>query len=101
MKKLLILAALLAPSVAYAGDDAFDCNRKNGDIECKVKKERVSVKAITLDGGDCNVPQKNKVYGKPMKKDDKFALPGQSDCNYVRAFTITTADGKTQVFDAF
>ena len=101
MKKLFILAALLAPCVAFAGDEAFDCSRKDGDIECKAKKDHLTVKAVTIDGGECAVPAANKVYGKVMNKDDKFTLPGSHECFYVSAFTITTKDGKTQKFWAF
>ncbi|MCC3244507.1 hypothetical protein LG047_04080 [Methylocystis sp. WRRC1] len=101
MKKLLFAVLALAPSVAYAGDEAFDCSKKDGDVECKVKKDHVSVKAVTIDGGDCAVPARDKAYHKTMAKGDKFKLPGSHECNYVRAFTITTEDGKTQKFVAF
>lgn len=101
MNKLMILLALLAPSAAFAGEGTFDCNRKEGDIVCKVKKDHVTVKAVTIDGGECEVPAKNKVYGKVMNEDDKFTLPGSHECFYVSSFTIKTGDGKTQSFNAF
>jgi hypothetical protein len=101
MKKLLILLASLSPALAYAGDEAFDCSRKNGDIECKAKKDHLTVKAVTIDGGECAVPAANKVYNKVLNKNDKFTLPGSHECFYVSAFTITTGDGKTQKFWAF
>jgi hypothetical protein len=103
MKKLLLLTAILfAPAIAWAGDEAFDCNKKfDGEVECKVKKDKVAVKAVAIDGGQCAAPNDPKVYGKVMNKGDKFKLPGAHDCFYVSGFTITTSDGKTQKFYAF
>lgn len=103
MKKLLLLTAILiAPAIAWAGDEAFDCNKKfDGEVECKVKKDKVAVKAVAIDGGQCAAPNDPKVYGKLMNKGDKFKLPGAHDCFYVSGFTITTTDGKTQKFYAF
>ncbi|WP_292532784.1 hypothetical protein [Methylocystis sp.] len=103
MKKFLLLTALLfSPTIAWAGDEAFDCNKKfDGEVECKVKKDKVAVKAVSIDGGECAAPADSKVYGKVMKKDEKFKLPGAHDCLYVSGFTITTTDGKTQKFYAF
>lgn len=103
MKKLLLLTAILfAPTIASAGDEAFDCSKKfDGEVECKVKKDKVAVKAVAIDAGECTAPNDPKVYGKVMKKGDKFKLPGAHDCFYVSGFTITTADGKTQRFYAF
>ncbi len=103
MKKIMLLAAfLLSPTIAYAGDEAFECSKKfDGEVECKVKKDKVAVKAVTLDAGECAAPTTSKVYGKAMKKGDKFKLPGTQECFYVSGFTITTTDGKSQRFYAF
>lgn len=103
MKKLLLLAAiLLSPTIAWAGDEAFDCKKNlDADVECKVKKDKVAVKAVSIDGGQCAAPNDPKVYGKVMMKGDKFKLPGAHDCFYVRGFTITTTDGASQKFYAF
>jgi hypothetical protein len=103
MKKILLLSAiLLSPTIACAGDEAFDCNKNfDGEVECKVKKDKVAVKCVEIDAGLCAAPADSKVYGKVMYKDEKFKLPGARDCYYVSGFTITTTDGKTQRFYAF
>ncbi|PPD24698.1 MAG: hypothetical protein CTY30_01510 [Methylocystis sp.] len=102
MKKFLpLLALIFSPAFAHA-EEAFDCNKKfDGEVECKVKKDKVAVKAVAIDGGECDAPNTSKVYGKAMKKGDKFKLPGALECFYVSGFTITTTDGKTQKFYAF
>jgi len=107
MKKLL-LAVVLLPSFAYAADDAVDCVKKEGAVKCEVKKDKVIVDAIEVNGGDCPVSDKDKVLHHAYKKGDKFTVPGQSkdfppgfdDCSYVREVTVKTHDGKKKTFDA-
>jgi hypothetical protein len=61
MKKLVLLFALL-PTLAYAGDDAVECAKKSdGSVKCEVKKDKVVVDAISVNGGDCDVPDSDKV----------------------------------------
>jgi hypothetical protein len=98
MKKFLLLTAILfSPTIAYAGDEAFECNKEfDGEVQCKVKKDKVAVKAVTLNDGECATPPDSKIFGKKMKKGDKFKLPGTQDCFYVSGVTITTTDGKSQ-----
>jgi hypothetical protein len=64
MKKFLpLLALILSPAFAHA-EEAFDCNKKfDGEVECKVKKDKVAVKAVAIDGGECAAPTSSKVYG--------------------------------------
>ena len=57
MKKFLpLLALILSPAFAHA-EEAFDCSKKfDGEVECKVKKDKVAVKAVAIDGGECVAP---------------------------------------------
>jgi hypothetical protein len=98
MKKLLLLF-VLAPSLAYA-DGAFDCSKTHGSaiFECTVKKDKVRVELVEINGGECISP---KIDTKVLKKGDKFSLPNMdySDmCFYLRKVTIRTVEGKTQTF---
>ena len=52
MKKFALLFALI-PSFAYASDDAFECGKKDGVLECKAKKDGVSVDSVDVNGGEC------------------------------------------------
>lgn len=105
MKKLLFLFAIL-PTLAHAGDDAVDCAKKNdGSVKCDVKKERVIVDAIAINGGDCQVPSSDKVLNHPYHQGDKFSVPVKSEglpgfgaCSYVSSVTIKTHDGKSKTF---
>ncbi|QGM98736.1 hypothetical protein [Methylocystis parvus] len=108
MKKLL-LALVLFPSFAFAADDAVECSKKHdGSVKCDVKKDKVVVDAIVVNGGDCPVSEKDKVLHHPYNKGDKFTVPGQSkdfppgfdDCSYIREVTVKTHDGKKKTFDA-
>lgn len=108
MKKLL-LALVLLPSFAHAGDDAVDCGKKEGGVvKCEVKKDKVIIDSIVVNGGDCPVSDKDKALHHAYKKGDKFTVPGQSkdfppgfdDCSYLREVTIKTHDGKKKTFDA-
>jgi hypothetical protein len=100
MKALLLLLSVSLPSLAYAGDDAFDCVKKHGSaiFECTVKKDKVTVESVQINGGECVSPRIN---AKELKKGDKFTLPymDYSDmCFYLRKVMIKTSDGKTQTF---
>ncbi|WP_363348320.1 hypothetical protein [Methylocystis echinoides] len=106
MKKFLFLFAIL-PTLAYAGDDAVDCAKKNdGSVKCDVKKDQVVVDAIVVNGGDCPVAENDKVLHHAYKIGEKFTVPAKSDsplpgfggCSYVRAVTIKTNDGKQKTF---
>jgi hypothetical protein len=105
MKKLVLLFALL-PTLAYAGDDAVDCVKKSdGSVKCEVKKDKVVVDAISVNGGDCDVPDGDKVLHHAYNKGDNFKVPVKSDspipgfgCSYVRAVKVTTHDGKSKTF---
>jgi hypothetical protein len=105
MKKFLFLFAIL-PTLAYAGEDAVECTKKNdGDVKCEVKKERVVVDAIAINGGDCQVPPSDKILHHPYHQGDKFSvpvkregLPGFAACSYVSSVTIKTHDGKSKTF---
>lgn len=106
MKKFIFLFAIL-PTLAYAGDDAVDCVKKNdGSVKCEVKKDQVVVDAIVVNGGSCVVDDNDKVLHHPYKAGEKFTVPAKSDsplpgfggCSYVRAVTIETHDGKKKTF---
>lgn len=109
MKKFLFLFAIL-PSFAYAGaDDAVECAKKNdGSVKCEVKKDKVIVDAIEVNGGGCPVAPSDKVLHHAYSKGDKFTVPVKSDsplpgfgaCSYVREVTVKTHDGKTKTFAA-
>lgn len=100
MKKILAMF-LLFPSLAFAGDEAFDCAKKsNGEIECKAKRDNVAVDSIKINGGSCESPVHEKIHHKVMMKGDKFYVPGAKDCHYVSGMSIKTHDGKTQHFHA-
>ncbi len=97
MKKFALLFALI-PSFAYASDDAFECGKKDGVLECKAKKDGVSVNSVDVNGGECAPDAK--MSHKAMKKGDKFKLSNSDDCLYVRMITIKTHDGKKQTVKA-
>jgi uncharacterized protein YaiE (UPF0345 family) len=109
MKKLIFILALL-PSFAYAGaDDAVECAKKNdGSVKCEVKKDKVVVDAIEVNGGECAISAQDKVLHHAYNKGDKFTVPAKSDmpipgldgCSYVREVTIKTHDGKKKTFEA-
>lgn len=105
MKKYLLVFAVL-PTLAHAGDDAVDCSKKNdGSVKCEVKKERVVVDAISINGGDCQVPSSDKVLHHAYHHGEKFSvpvksegLPGFESCSYVSSVTVKTHDGKSKTF---
>lgn len=111
MKKLL-LAFALTPALAcfaYASDDAVECAKKEGVVKCEVKKDKVVVDAISVNGGDCDVPPNDKVLHKAYKKGDKFSVPvkgdpdippGFDECGYVRTVTIKMRGGQKKTFNA-
>jgi|688.fasta_scaffold1432473_1 hypothetical protein len=97
MKKLVILAAFL-PGVAYAGDEPFDCNHNHhdGEMHCSVKAESVTVRSVSINGGECAAPTQHEIFNKTYYKGQKFTVPGTRECFYVRSIAITTGSGKTQ-----
>lgn len=101
MKKLLILAALL-PGIAYAGDEPFECNHNHhdGELHCSVKAETVSIRSVSINGGECEAPARHQVFSKTYHKGEKFTVPGTKECSYVRSVSITTDSGKTQTMTA-
>jgi len=107
MKKLLFVLFVL-PSFAFAADDAVECSKKEGSVKCEVKKDKVIVDAIEVNGGDCPVSASDKVLHHAYNKGDKFTVPAKSDsplpgfgaCSYVREVTVKTHDGKKKTFEA-
>jgi hypothetical protein len=105
MKKLLFLFALL-PTIAFASDDSVSCDKHpDGSVHCKAKKDGVIVDAITINGGNCEVPSSDKVLHHPYDLDEKFAvpikregIPGLSACGYISSVTVKTHDGKSKTF---
>lgn len=95
MKKLLVLAAFL-PGFAWAGDEALDCAKHDGVLQCKVKADRVSVRSVTINGGDCPAPAKHEIFNKTFYKGEKFSIPGTKECHYVSGVSIMLGNGKTQ-----
>lgn len=111
MKKLLLAFALspLFAAPALASDDPVECAKKEGVVHCEVKKDKVVVDAISVNGGDCDVPPNNKVLHKAYRKGDKFNVPemgasdippGFDDCSYVRIVTIKMRGGQKKTFNA-
>jgi hypothetical protein len=107
VKKLLFVFALV-PTFAFAADDAVDCSKKDGAVKCEVKKDKVIVDAIVVNGGECAIPANSKVYHHAYMKGDKFTvpaksgdiLPGFDNCSYVREVVVKTHDGKKKKFEA-
>ncbi len=100
MKKLLPIL-LLTSTMAYAGDEEFDCH-KNHDhaVECKAKHDNVAVQSIEINGGSCESVVHPKIHHKVMKSGDKFEVPGSKECGYVASVSVHTHSGKTQHFNA-
>lgn len=92
MKKLILFFCLI-PTLSFA--EAFDCHKKDGEVECKAKED-VSISSITINGGECE----SSLYNKRVRKGDKFVVPGSKDCFYVRSVHINTHDGKTHRHNA-
>ena len=95
MKKYLAFFALI-PSLAYAAEDAFECSKHDGEIQCKAKLDNVAVQTIEINGGKCASPVDSNLHHKVMMKGDKFNVPGSKECHYVSKITIQTHDGRTQ-----
>jgi hypothetical protein len=107
MKKLVFVFALV-PSFAFAADDAVECAKKHdGSVKCEVKKDKVIIDEVAVNGGECPLAD-TKVLHHPYKKGDKFSvavksddpLPGFEDCGYIRIVTVKTHDGKKKTFEA-
>ena len=96
MKKLILFFCLI-PSLSFA--EAFDCHKKDGEVECKAKED-VAINSIEINGGECESPYNPKLHHKRMKKGDKFIVPGSKECFYVRSIHINTHDGKTHRHNA-
>jgi hypothetical protein len=97
MKKLILLFCFI-PSITLA--EAFDCHKKDGDVECKAKEDGVAISSILINGGECESPYSSKLHHKTMRKGDKFIVPGAKECFYVRSIHINTHDGKTHHHNA-
>lgn len=95
MKRYLVLA-LFVPSLAWAGDDYFECTKHDGEVHCKAKLDNVAIQSIEINGGKCPSPVNEALHHKVMIKGDKFTVPGSKECHYVSKITIHTHDGKTQ-----
>lgn len=109
MKKLLVAIAF-APLLSLptlASDDAVECTKKEGAVKCEAKQDIV-VDAISVNGGDCDVPANDKVLHHAYHKGDKFSVPVKGDgvalpftgCGYVRTVTVKMHDGKKKTFNA-
>jgi len=92
MKKLILLFCFI-PSIAFA--EAFDCHKKDGEVECKAKED-VAISSIVINGGECDCS----LHNKRVRKGDKFIVPGSKECFYVRSIHINTHDGKTHRHNA-
>lgn len=109
MKKLALALALtpILAGFALASDDAVECAKKEGVVKCEAK-QNIIVDAISVNGGDCDVPASDKVVHHAYKKGDKFSVPVKgedvalpfSGCNYVRTVTVKMHDGKKKTFNA-
>lgn len=101
MKKMLF-AMLLIPSIAYAGDEEFDCHKSHTDhsVECTAKKDGVAIQSIEINGGNCLSSVDSKIHHKSMNHGDKFTVPGSKECGYVAKITVHTHSGKIQHFNA-
>lgn len=109
--KPLFLALVLTPALAgfaYAAD-AVDCSKKpDGSIKCEAKQNHVVVDAISVNGGECDVGEGDKVLHHAYKKGEKFSVPVKSEvlalpfagCGYVRSITVKTHDGHKKTFNA-
>ena len=85
---LACLMLVCSMSAAYAGEEAFECSKHDGDVVCKAKKDNVSVEIITINGGECDVPIDPKVHNKNFQKGEKFTVPGSHECMYVRTVSV-------------
>ena len=102
MKKILLFALLL-PSVAYAGDEEFDCaksHKQDHAVECKAKHDGVAIQSIEINGGNCESAVHPKIHHKVMRSGDKFVVPGSKECGYVASVVVHTHSGKTLHFYA-
>ena len=100
MKKIL-LALLLFPTMAYAGDEEFDCHKSLSHdfvVECKAKHDNVAVQSIEINGGNCSSAVHPRIHHKVMKKGDHFDVPGSKECGYVASVIVHTHSGKTEHF---
>jgi hypothetical protein len=99
MKKVLLFLFLI-PSVAYAGDEEFDCHKnKEFAVECKAKKDNVAISRAEINGGNCE-SSAQKLSHKILKNGEKVIIPGSKECGYVATVTVHTNSGKTQHFYA-
>lgn len=102
MKKILF-SLLLVPSIAYAGDEQFDCHKSHKldhAVECTAKQDNVAIQSIEINGGNCESLVHPKIHHKVMKKGDKFIVPGSKECGYVASVIVHTHNGKTEHFYA-
>lgn len=100
MKKIL-LSLLLLSTMAYAGDEEFDCaksHKHDHAVECTAKHDNVAIQSIELNGGNCESAVHPKIHHKVMKKGDKFIVPGSKECGYVASVIVHTHNGKTEHF---
>lgn len=101
--KRLCLILLTIPSLAYASDEEFHCEKNiknNHSIECKANKDGVAVKSILLNGGNCESAEHPAIHHRIMHKGDKFTVPGSKECGYVAGVTVNTHSGKSLHFNA-
>lgn len=100
MKKI-IFALLLVPSIAYAGNEEFDCaksHKLDHAVECKANHDNVAIQSIDLNGGNCESAVHPKIHHKVMKQGDHFVVPGSKECGYVASVIVHTHSGKTLHF---
>ena len=102
MKKIILLALIL-PSVAYAGDEEFNCaksHKLDHAVECTAKHDNVAIQSIEINGGSCESQVHPKIHHKVMKQGEHFVVPGSKECGYVASVIVHTHSGKTQHFYA-
>lgn len=100
MKKLLPIL-LLTSTMAYAGDEEFDCHKNHEHaVECKAKRDGVGIKDIQINGDECESVPNSKINHHAIHKGEKFTVPGSKECFYVRGMTILLEDGNSQHFNA-
>ena len=100
MKKI-IFALLLVPSIAFAGNEEFDCaksHKLDHAVECKANHDNVAIQSIEINGGSCESAVHPKIHHKVMKQGDHFVVPGSKECGYVASVIVHTHSGKTQHF---
>lgn len=99
----ILFALLFFPTLAYAGDEEFDCaksHKQDHAVECKAKHDNVAIQSIEINGGNCESPVHPKIHHKVMKQGEHFIVPGSKECGYVAGMTVYTHSGKTLHFYA-